>query len=164
LAHGIWYTLDLRFRLEQIRESRPPKVASSLLQPSNLAALHDGIDIALRLRLVDAVLGDDLGNEIVRALECVELLLGELAPPGADILEQNLLNLGRIDGIRGYWVHERYLQNIDETSSECASLKQHSLRGDELRQSQWRGDHCLKYKQGRVGPVPGDRNVRHWAT
>ena len=54
-------------------------MASSLLQPSNLAALHDGIDIALRLRLVDAVLGDDLGNEIVRALECVELLLGELA-------------------------------------------------------------------------------------
>ena len=104
-------------------------------------AAHDGIDIALRLRLVDAVLGDDLGNEIVRALECVELLLGKLAPPGADILKKNLLSLGRIDGIRGYWVHERYLQNIDETSFECASLKQHSLRGDEFRQSQWQGVH-----------------------
>ena len=48
------------------------------MQPSNLAALHDGIDVALRLRFVDAVLGDDLGNEIVLALECVELLLENL--------------------------------------------------------------------------------------
>jgi hypothetical protein len=60
-----------------------------------------------------------------------ELLLGELAPLGADILEKNLLRVSRRagarrSGIRGYWVHERYLQNIDETSSECASFKQYS--------------------------------------
>jgi hypothetical protein len=70
-------------------------------------------------------------------LECAEFLLGELAPLGADILEKNLLRLSRTDGgrrngIRGYWVHERYLQNIDQTSSECASFKQH-LCGEELR-------------------------------
>jgi hypothetical protein len=50
---------------------------------SDLAALHDGVDITLRLRLVDAVFGDDLGDEIVLVLKCAELLLGKLAPLGA---------------------------------------------------------------------------------
>ena len=72
---------------------------------SDLATFHDGVDFTLRLRLVDAVLGHDLSNEIVLVLERAELLLGELAPFGADILEKNLLRLSRIAGARrsGIW-------------------------------------------------------------
>ena len=68
---------------------RPRNFASR----SDLAALHHGIDIALRLRFVDAVLGDDLGHEFVLALKRAELLLGKLVPLGADVLEKDLLGV-----------------------------------------------------------------------
>jgi hypothetical protein len=80
----------------------------------------------LRLRLVDTVLGHD---EVVFSLERAELLLGELAPLRADVLEEHLLALGRFPyarrcRIRGCGVHEYDLHNIDETSSEWVSFKQ----------------------------------------
>src|SRR6185437_10792276 len=75
--------------------------ASCVSNPrSDLATFHNSVDFTLRLRLVDAVLGHDLCNEIVLVLECPELLLGELAPLGADILEKNLFRLSRIAVVR----------------------------------------------------------------
>lgn len=83
----------------------------------------------MRLRLVDAVLDPDLGDELVLALERAEFLLRKFAPLGADLLERDLLGVNaaagaRRAGIRVYGVHARYLQSIDEKSFECASLKQ----------------------------------------
>jgi hypothetical protein len=63
---------------------------------SDLTAFHHGVDLLLRLRLVDAVFRHDLVDEVVPVLESAELLLGELVPSGSDVVEQDLLVLGRI--------------------------------------------------------------------
>jgi len=90
-------TALLTNELQQTACPRPPIGGLVLVViRSDLAAFHDCIDIALRLRLIDAILGDDLGDEIVLVLECTELLLGELAPLGSDIFEKNLLRLSGI--------------------------------------------------------------------
>ena len=46
----------------------------------DVAAFHKSVDIALSLRLVEAVLGGKLRHQIVVALERGQILLGELDP------------------------------------------------------------------------------------
>jgi hypothetical protein len=57
---------------------------------SDLAALQQGVDVALSLSVVEAVFGHDLGHEIVLALERGQILFGELAPLRPDFLENDL--------------------------------------------------------------------------
>jgi hypothetical protein len=52
-----------------------------------VTTLHQGVDLALRLSLVEAILGHHLVDEVVSVLERAELLLGELVPLGTDVLE-----------------------------------------------------------------------------
>jgi hypothetical protein len=80
------------------------------------------VDIALRLHFVDAVLGDDLGHQLVLALKrassCSEDLF-HLAP--MSLRRIFLASAGPpvfVDAAFGFTV------SIDEISSECASLKQ----------------------------------------
>jgi hypothetical protein len=47
---------------------------------SDLAALHHGVDIALSLSLLGAVLSGELRHEIVIVLERGQILVGEFAP------------------------------------------------------------------------------------
>ena len=49
---------------------------------AELAALQQGIDVTLGLRLLEAILGRDLGHEVGLALERGDILLGEMAPLG----------------------------------------------------------------------------------
>ena len=53
---------------------------------ADLAALQHGVDFTLGLRLLEAVLGRDLSHEVGLALERGDLLLGEMAPLGTDVL------------------------------------------------------------------------------
>jgi hypothetical protein len=90
---------------------------------SNLAALHQSVDVALCLRLFGAVLGHDLSHDIVLALEHGQVLLRELAPLRTDFLEDNLACIGGGGGICrnricGCVGHERVSNNIDERSLE----------------------------------------------
>src|SRR6185312_17313811 len=66
---------------------------------SDLTILHHGVDVLLRLSLIVPVLSHHLFDEVVPALERAELLFGELAPLGADVLEQDLSVFGRIFGV-----------------------------------------------------------------
>lgn len=85
---------------------------------SELSSLYDRIDVALGLRLVEAVLAPELTDEVVLALERAEFLLGELAPFCADVLKQDLpafdsiASTGR-GGVRINGVHMRNPQNIN---------------------------------------------------
>ena len=58
-----------------------------------MAALHQSVDFTLCLSLLGTILGNDLGHEIVIALERRGILLGELAPLRADVFENGLLAL-----------------------------------------------------------------------
>jgi hypothetical protein len=69
-------------------------------QTSDLATLHQGIDVALDLSLLQAVLRHDLRNDIVLTLEGGKILLGKLAPLRPDFLENDLLGLGGGVGFR----------------------------------------------------------------
>jgi hypothetical protein len=62
----------------------------------DLAALHQdqGVDIALSLSFLKAVLGSKLRHKIVVALERGQILLEEFAPLRADFLKDDLLGLG----------------------------------------------------------------------
>ena len=42
---------------------------------SDMTALHQGVDVALRVGLLQAVLGNDLGDEIVLVLERRQIVL-----------------------------------------------------------------------------------------
>jgi len=59
-----------------------------------MTALQQSIHIALSLGLLEAVLGYDLGDEVVVTFQCGEILFGELTPLRADLLENDLLGLG----------------------------------------------------------------------
>ena len=60
---------------------------------SDLTAIHQGIDVALRLGFLQAILRDHLRDKIILVLERGQLVLGEFAPFGADLLENDLLGL-----------------------------------------------------------------------
>jgi hypothetical protein len=60
---------------------------------SDLTAIQQGIDVALRLGFLQAILRDHLRDEIILVLERGQLVLGEFAPFGADLLENDLLGL-----------------------------------------------------------------------
>ena len=61
------------------------------LEPmSDCAALEQRIDFALDHALFLTVFGDNLGHEIILALESRQILLRELAPLRADVLEDSL--------------------------------------------------------------------------
>lgn len=66
-----------------------------------MTALHHDVDVALSLRLVEAVLGHDLRHNVVLVLERGQILLGELVPLRADFLEDDLPGLGGSLGFRG---------------------------------------------------------------
>src|SRR5271165_513412 len=59
-----------------------------------LAAFQQSIYVLLSLGLLTAILGDELGSEIILVLERRQVLLGELAPCGFDLLENDLSSLG----------------------------------------------------------------------
>jgi hypothetical protein len=59
---------------------------------SNLPALHQGVDIALSLSLLEAVFGRELRHAV--AVEREQILLRELAPLRPDLREDDLLGLG----------------------------------------------------------------------
>jgi hypothetical protein len=61
---------------------------------SDLAALHQSVDIALSLNLIEAVLSGALGYEIVVVLERGQILLGEFAPFRPDFIADGLLGPG----------------------------------------------------------------------
>jgi hypothetical protein len=67
---------------------------------SDLAALHQGINSALSLTLLEAVLGCELSHKIVVALERGQILLGELASLRSDVLEHDLPH----PGVRGWCI------------------------------------------------------------
>jgi predicted DNA-binding protein len=77
---------------------------------SDLPPLQERIDIALNLRLVSTVFGDDLHDEIILAPKRRYFLVGELVPLRLDFLQDRLLV--RDDGFRfcgrilGYICHE----------------------------------------------------------
>ena len=62
-----------------------------------VATVHQRIDVALSGDLLDAVLVDDLGDELIVGLELGQFLLGELAPlaPIASRISVRLLSCGR---------------------------------------------------------------------
>jgi hypothetical protein len=68
-----------------------------------LTTFHQGIDVALRRGFVQPVLRNQLGNKIVLVLERREFVLGELAPLGADVIENDLLVVVRVRGRRTYF-------------------------------------------------------------
>jgi hypothetical protein len=86
------------------RSVRPLRVIAeaAFLRPrreiygSDMTAVHQGVDVALRDGLLQAVLRHDLGDQINLVLERREIVLGELAPFGADLLENDLLGLGPV--------------------------------------------------------------------
>jgi len=59
-----------------------------------MTAVHQGVDVPLRDGLLQAVLRDDLRNKIILVLERREIVFGELAPFGADLLEMICLVSG----------------------------------------------------------------------
>ena len=59
----------------------------------NMLAGAHGIDVALGLCLIKAVLGRDLSEEVGLALERGDLLLGEMAPLGANVLHDHQFGL-----------------------------------------------------------------------
>ena len=61
---------------------------------SELVTLQQGVNVALHLPLLAAVLGHDLGHKVVPALERGQILLGELAPLRTDFFENDLPGLG----------------------------------------------------------------------
>src|SRR4051794_5783674 len=80
-----------------IRKPRPPSeaISSLTMRPaSDLAALQQGVHIALSLALLKAVFGRELGHEIVLAFEAGQILLGKLAPLRGDFLEDGLPSFG----------------------------------------------------------------------
>src|SRR5216684_4951919 len=78
----------------------PCRIARKLGGPSDLAALQDGVDVALSLARFDATSRNDLVYEIVPALERGQVLLGEFAPLGSDFLANDLRGRGgRIGGL-----------------------------------------------------------------
>jgi hypothetical protein len=66
---------------------------------SDLAALHQCVDIALSLSFPEAVLGSTLRHKIIVALERGQILLGEFAPLRPDFLKDDLLGLGGGSGL-----------------------------------------------------------------
>jgi hypothetical protein len=58
--------------------------------------MHHGVDVALGLSPVDAVSGGDLGDEMIVALKPAEVVLGELSPSRADVLEYISLGFAEI--------------------------------------------------------------------
>jgi hypothetical protein len=88
---------SIEFILSKVKAESAPKgdLGFSLMRPaSDLATLQQGIDVALSLTLIESIFGHDLSHEIVFALECGQVLLGELAPFRSDFLENHLLGLG----------------------------------------------------------------------
>src|SRR5260370_24397589 len=81
---------------------RPQRAISGfMMRPaSDLAALQHGVDVTLSLTPLEAVLGHDLGYEIVLALERGQILFGELAPLRSDFFENHLPGLCVGLGIR----------------------------------------------------------------
>src|SRR6266566_3732038 len=67
---------------------------------SDLAALHQGIDIALSLSLLEAVFGGELRHEIAVVLERGQILVGELAPFPPDFIADDLPGPGGCLGFR----------------------------------------------------------------
>src|SRR6266566_4722339 len=66
-----------------------------LVRPaSNVTASHQRVDVALSLCLVEAVLGHDLGHDIILVLERGQILLRELVPLRTDLFEDDLPRLG----------------------------------------------------------------------
>jgi hypothetical protein len=65
---------------------------------SDLAVLHQGIDIALSLRLLQAVLGYELRHEIAVTIERGQILLREFAPRRPDFLETFCLVSAAVSG------------------------------------------------------------------
>lgn len=63
---------------------------ASIAFSSKRAALDQGLGFGLGQRLVEAVLGDQLGDEIAFALHGADFDLGELVPFGADVLAERL--------------------------------------------------------------------------
>ena len=68
---------------------------------SNVTAFHQGVDVALSLCLIEAVLGHDLRHHVVLVLKCGQILLGEFAPLRTDFLEDDLPGLSRGLGFCG---------------------------------------------------------------
>jgi hypothetical protein len=61
---------------------------------SDLTILHQGVNIALSLSLLEAVFGRELRHQIAVAVERGQILLRELAPLRPDFREDDLLGLG----------------------------------------------------------------------
>jgi hypothetical protein len=61
---------------------------------SDLAALHQGVDIALSLSLLEAVFGRELRHQIAVAVERGQIQPRKLAPLRPDLREDDLLGLG----------------------------------------------------------------------
>jgi hypothetical protein len=83
-------------KLTEAAKNRPrfPRIGiSSDRLASDLSALQQGIDIARSLALFEAVLGDDLANEVILRLEGGKILLGEFVPLRADLLKDDLPSL-----------------------------------------------------------------------
>ena len=84
---------------------------------SDLTTLQQGVDVALHLPLLVAVLGHDLGHEIVPGLERGQILLGELASLRTDVIENELPGAG----IRGDAGHVRHSKIEIKISFEWSS-------------------------------------------
>src|SRR5258706_9769534 len=106
---------------------------------SDLAALQHGVDVTLSLTPLEAVLGHDLGYEIVLALERGQILVGELAPLRSDFLENHLPGLCGGLGfgsrcIRSYVGHVSTSKKIqDKKSFEWSLFKRQRLYGTGAR-------------------------------
>jgi len=67
---------------------------------SNLPTLHQDVDIALSLSLLEAVLSGALRHEIVVVLKRGQILVGELAPFPPDFIADDLPGPGGRPGFR----------------------------------------------------------------
>ena len=75
---------------------------------SDLAALHHGVDIALSLSLLEAVLSGELRHEIVVVLERGQIPVGELAPFQPDFIADDLPGPGGRLGFRNGRVRSKH--------------------------------------------------------
>lgn len=76
-----------------------PRRSGDLGAGADLAALQQGVDFTLGLRLLEAILGRDLSHEVGLALEREDLLLGEVAPLRTDGLHDGQFILVRCRSI-----------------------------------------------------------------
>src|SRR5712692_1606874 len=139
----IEFVLLVRCRL------RPPQRAISDFinrTASDLATLQQGVDVALSLSLLDAVLGHDLGHEVVLALERRQILLGELAPLRPDFLEHDLPGFGGSLGFRSGCIHIRsYVGHVSTSKIETNILLNghHSRDKTHIRSKRAKTTPCL---------------------